>query len=45
MKKALIKSRSFPNKNKFKNKPELNNTKSTLPQSLRPFKIITNEIY
>ena len=38
MLKPLIKSRLLSNRHKPKTKPELNNTKSTLPPNLQAFK-------
>ena len=38
MPRTLIKSRLHSNKNKLKNKQEINNTKSNLPPHLQTFK-------
>ena len=38
MPKTLIKPRLLPDKNKVKNKTDLNNTKSSLPPNLQSYK-------
>ena len=38
MPKTLVKSQFFPDKNKIKNKPELNNSKSNLPPNFQKLK-------